>query len=346
MAIEAKNFGARLKSLRKSKRLSQEQVAKKIGISKSALGFYENGEHKPDIYVLDLFVKEFGVSVEYLLGYTDAQDRENVSIGDQTGLSEKAIKNICAITDNGIDLSPLLEYDGLQKITESLLLYKEVVDIEFYYNTAPKAVDKILKSSFYSEKIKRMIEYEHYVETTKREYINDIFKYELMACVEEYLQIKDADILGEISKIKGYREYCFNREMHKLITSIENGEQPKEKENNTRKNACKEAVAGGCESFCKEGETDVCENFCKNKESDGCVNFHRKRNVDICTKFHQAVKSRFEQIIGRFEYNWEPNSSNTAPKNNVYIETLKAFYEHFDEILRYCKSERDRFNDS
>lgn len=61
----------RLKELRKEKRLTQEELAREIGISKITVLRWENGERqiKPD--KAEKLADFFGVSVGYLLGYTD-----------------------------------------------------------------------------------------------------------------------------------------------------------------------------------------------------------------------------------------------------------------------------------
>lgn len=60
----------RLKELRKELNLTQEEVAKKIGLTKSAYGYYEQGKTVPDAYMLSNLAKIFDVSTDYLLGRT------------------------------------------------------------------------------------------------------------------------------------------------------------------------------------------------------------------------------------------------------------------------------------
>lgn len=61
----------RLKELRKEKKLTQEELAGEIGVSKITILRWENGERqiKPD--KAQALADHFGVSVGYLLGYTD-----------------------------------------------------------------------------------------------------------------------------------------------------------------------------------------------------------------------------------------------------------------------------------
>lgn len=64
-------FYARLKELRSEKGLTQAQLAKETGLSRSAIGFWENGERIPLASVIIVLAKYFDVTTDYLLGVTD-----------------------------------------------------------------------------------------------------------------------------------------------------------------------------------------------------------------------------------------------------------------------------------
>ena len=66
-----KKFTERLKELRQEKGLSQIQLAKETGISKSAIGFWETGERVPNAQAVVVLAKYFGVTSDYLLGLED-----------------------------------------------------------------------------------------------------------------------------------------------------------------------------------------------------------------------------------------------------------------------------------
>ncbi|WP_104929843.1 helix-turn-helix transcriptional regulator [Streptococcus suis] len=65
----------RLKELRQEKKLSQKELAKKIGVHYRTLQNWENGESqiKPD--KAQALADHFGVSVGYLLGYEEQSDK-------------------------------------------------------------------------------------------------------------------------------------------------------------------------------------------------------------------------------------------------------------------------------
>lgn len=64
-------FGNRLKQLRLSKKLTQEEVANIINVHRATVGKYETEERFPDKETLHKLADFFNVSVDYLLGRTD-----------------------------------------------------------------------------------------------------------------------------------------------------------------------------------------------------------------------------------------------------------------------------------
>lgn len=62
------NFGTHLKALRKSKNLTQKQLAVDIGASERGIQQYELGERKPTYDMLITLANYFDVPVDYLLG--------------------------------------------------------------------------------------------------------------------------------------------------------------------------------------------------------------------------------------------------------------------------------------
>lgn len=120
-----KHFGERLREIRKKSGLSQDTLAKELGISKGALCYYENGERTPDIVFLEKVSEYYQVRVEYLLGLSNSMDGEFAPITDITPLSEKAAENL-------IDLDP----DGAGKILNSLLESDEFIEVLYLIECA------------------------------------------------------------------------------------------------------------------------------------------------------------------------------------------------------------------
>ena len=56
------------RKIREQSGLTQQQMADKLGVSRSAIGMYENGEREPNFETLELIADTFNVDMKYLLG--------------------------------------------------------------------------------------------------------------------------------------------------------------------------------------------------------------------------------------------------------------------------------------
>lgn len=64
-------FAKQLLSLRKEKKISQGELADKVGIHPNVLGRYEREEANPSIEIAAKLAETLGVSLDYLVGATD-----------------------------------------------------------------------------------------------------------------------------------------------------------------------------------------------------------------------------------------------------------------------------------
>ena len=87
------DFGTKLKELRKQHGLTQQQLADRVGVTKSVISFYELKERAPSPEVLTKLSYIFHVSTDYLLGI----DR-NKTI-DVSGLDDADIQAVQLIVD-------------------------------------------------------------------------------------------------------------------------------------------------------------------------------------------------------------------------------------------------------
>lgn len=60
--------GDRLRNLRKSKNMSQDDLANTVGVSKSSISCYEKGTRTPTLETILDFMHLFGVTSDYLIG--------------------------------------------------------------------------------------------------------------------------------------------------------------------------------------------------------------------------------------------------------------------------------------
>ncbi len=79
--------------LRKQAGMTQQQVADRIGVTKSVISFYELKERCPSPDVLIKYAKIFHVTTDYLLGV----EREQMI--DVSGLNEEEIAAIKSVID-------------------------------------------------------------------------------------------------------------------------------------------------------------------------------------------------------------------------------------------------------
>lgn len=98
-----------LKKLRLMKDLNQSDLAKVFNVSPNTVGRWENGEREPDNDTLKKIASYFNVTVDYLIGNTDAPNRmminDGVNVGwvqvidaaIQTGLTPEDIKELIEI---------------------------------------------------------------------------------------------------------------------------------------------------------------------------------------------------------------------------------------------------------
>ena len=78
-------FGMRIALLRASNGWSQAELARRIGVSTSAVGMYEQGRREPSLDIVVRLAREFGTTTDYLLM------GDSSCPGSVTGLPQPAI---------------------------------------------------------------------------------------------------------------------------------------------------------------------------------------------------------------------------------------------------------------
>jgi transcriptional regulator with XRE-family HTH domain len=77
------DFGLKLKELRKQSGMTQQQLADKLGITKSVISYYELSERTPSPDVLKDLAIIFHVSADYLLGIERAKTIDVSDLSDE-----------------------------------------------------------------------------------------------------------------------------------------------------------------------------------------------------------------------------------------------------------------------
>ena len=99
------NIGEKIIQLRKQANLSQSELAKKIGASRTIVGNYERNTNTPSIEILIKIAKVFNVSVDYLIGegQLSSYDKEVLKrIEDIEQLDEDTRNKLFFLIDNVI----------------------------------------------------------------------------------------------------------------------------------------------------------------------------------------------------------------------------------------------------
>ena len=65
-------FGAKLRNIRKSRWLRQSDFAEKVGVYRTALDYYKQGEREPSFEVIDRLAQLFEAPVAYFFSDSDA----------------------------------------------------------------------------------------------------------------------------------------------------------------------------------------------------------------------------------------------------------------------------------
>ena len=166
----------RLKELRQEKKLSQKEIAETLGFSLRSFQRMENGENQIKPEKAQQLADYFGVSVGYLLGYSDVRfELEQI---------EKAIKNRLMDSESTINKDV---FENTLKIVE----LARFLDLD---------LDTITSLYFYN------------CEISKVKTLNDLFDFfdseahgymELLSIVEPY---QADEIIKEISKLGDYKE--------------------------------------------------------------------------------------------------------------------------------------------
>lgn len=67
-------FSSRLRQLRNDAGITQDELAKIIGVSKSSVNMYERGEREPGFETMEAIADYFNVDMDYLYGRSDVKN--------------------------------------------------------------------------------------------------------------------------------------------------------------------------------------------------------------------------------------------------------------------------------
>ena len=80
------DFNEQIKRLRKENNLTQEEMAKKLNVTRQAISNWENNRNLPDFEMIILIAETFGVSLDELI--LGDKNRINIRINKTGGLKD------------------------------------------------------------------------------------------------------------------------------------------------------------------------------------------------------------------------------------------------------------------
>ncbi|MBS6474399.1 MAG: helix-turn-helix transcriptional regulator [Clostridiales bacterium] len=125
------NIADRIQQLRKTKGVSQEELADKIGVSRQAVSKWESEQSLPDLERIVLMSDYFEVTTDYLLKGIDMISEESVSAKEKPNASVFAIA-ATAFTLLGVIISALIWYEQQTGIATALGLVFTVMGCMIY----------------------------------------------------------------------------------------------------------------------------------------------------------------------------------------------------------------------
>ncbi|MEO4053414.1 helix-turn-helix transcriptional regulator [Solibacillus sp. CAU 1738] len=130
-------FGKILAKLRKERKMSQYDLAEKMGFSRGQLANYEQGTRQPDFDTLQKLADYFDVSVDYLLGREIINTAKNNEISKEERDIAKRLKQFEEEIENSGDLAfngEPMSQEAKESLLESMaLLFRQTQRINRKY---------------------------------------------------------------------------------------------------------------------------------------------------------------------------------------------------------------------
>lgn len=102
-------FGARLKKARNRKQLTQEQVAKRLGIDFTTISKYENDKSQPDNEILQKLASLYDISVDWLLSGNNKREEERINRLIINGREEDLLEDEAGHLEESLEMYRLLK---------------------------------------------------------------------------------------------------------------------------------------------------------------------------------------------------------------------------------------------
>ena len=208
-------LGENIRTLRLQHKLTQEQLADRLGVSYQSISRWENGVTYPDIEFLPAIAKHFSVTTDYLLGQDNVEKRRRIrkqiqSISKMGEGDKDAIIDIIRTCrreqDNGeyfVDICCHLRYCPIWKDQEILEELRKSKDL--FFETYTDTKNRGCALEFYS-----CLEEENQITTLLDHYASG-------PAHRDYLLKERYLFRDELEKFDSARQRCFLRQLANLI---------------------------------------------------------------------------------------------------------------------------------
>ena len=203
-------FPSQLRDLRKEKGISQETLARDLGVSKSTIGLYETGDTLPDAKTLYDLAEYFDVSADWLIGLSNVRNK-NIDLQKVckfTGLSENTILKIKE-WNNPFEVSTIIDYFVQSYVSDAIM--ESLVDLCHICIASNNERKKVINRGEIKEKVEEfsgILEIEEllgkYSEKTGREYFiadihdqRDLMRSRISRLWEEFVDLLEECFDGE-----------------------------------------------------------------------------------------------------------------------------------------------------
>ena len=139
-------FHKNLKRLRTRRKMSQEDMARYLGITRQGYSKYENEKSEPSFQMLMRIADLFEVSVDELIGYSStnhgiSDDKETETL-NQLGISSEEFDTLTAYQQEALDWAANNDYLQFKNKSENIMDMIERIEIAYEVDKAMKNRNK------------------------------------------------------------------------------------------------------------------------------------------------------------------------------------------------------------
>ena len=208
-------FPQRLRLLIDETRVSQQEIADFVGVTRQAVSHWKDGKTIPDCFSFKKLAEFFKVPLEYLYGDTESKVRENMALTESLGLSDDVIEKLQLWAD----------YEALgssRALTEILSYIMEEADFDGFIFEMQLMIRDYLESRFFEEE-ERAVSDDEVLQTAL--HTNDqLRKYGLQAAsrtmVAASRRYRAMEAFGDATRMAAERMYGDYRERMLEMRSI------------------------------------------------------------------------------------------------------------------------------